>query len=101
MSKEIDDLEKQINDVDSIKEWGSKLKKMKEIKEKIILEKNKLNSLLQNLSDVKKNKKKKDLSLDECLDELETSNNIDEKVKLFSHIQYLIKESEAELFDSI
>jgi hypothetical protein len=99
--KELDDLEKEINNLDDILDWSSKIKKMKELKEQIITHRNKLNSFIEiiNSGDVKKNKKKKDLSLDNLLKQFEETENIEEKVKLFNQIQYIIKENERELFE--
>ena len=99
--KELDDIEKEINNLDDILDWSSKIKKMKELKEQIITQRNKLNSLIEiiNSGDIKKNKKKKDLSLDDLLKQFEETENIEEKVKLFNQIQYIIKENERELFE--
>ena len=100
-SKELDDIEKEINNLDDILDWSSKIKKMKEVKEQIITQRNKLNSFIEiiNSGDIKKNKKKKDLSLDDLLKQFEETENIEEKVKLFNQIQYIIKENERELFE--
>lgn len=100
-SKELDDIEKEINNLDDILDWSSKIKKMKELKEQIITHRDKLNSFIEiiNSSHVKKNKKKKDLSLDDLLKQFEETENIEEKVKLFNQIQYIIKENERELFE--
>ncbi len=99
--KEIKELEKQIEEIDEIKDWSLKINKMKEIKEKLVEQKNKMNNLLEvlNSGEAKKMKKKKDLTLDELLIEFDNCDNIEEKVKLFNHINFLIKESELELFD--
>ena len=99
--KELDNIEKEINNLDDILDWSSKIKKMKELKEQIITHRNKLNSFIEiiNSSDIKKNKKKKDLSLDDLLKQFEETENIEEKVKLFNLIQYIIKENERELFE--
>jgi hypothetical protein len=99
--KELDNIEKEINNLDDILDWSSKIKKMKELKEQIITQRNKLNSLIEiiNSGDIKKNKKKKDLSLDDLLKQFEETENIEEKVKLFNQIQYIIKENERELFE--
>lgn len=100
-SKELDDIEKKINNLDDILDWSSKIKKMKELKEQIITHRDKLNSFIEiiNSGDIKKNKKKKDLSLDDLLKQFEETENIEEKVKLFNQIQYIIKENERELFE--
>ena len=93
-------LEKEIESLDNIPEWATKIKKMKELKETIITYRNKLNSFIVtiNSGEVKKNKKKKNISLDELLKEFSETDDIEEKVKLFNHIQYIIKETEHELF---
>ena len=74
---------------------------MQRLKEQITTYRNKLNSFIDiiNSGEVKKNKKKKDLSLDELLEQFSETDDIEEKVKLFNHIQYIIKESEMELFE--
>jgi len=106
MNNEMIALEKEIEGLDDIKEWSDKIIKMKELKEKITLQKSKINTLLEtiNSGEVKKAKKtKKDkeskVNLDDLLKEFETCENVDDKVKLFNQIQILIKESELELFD--
>jgi len=102
MNKELVDLEKEIDELDQIKEWSKKMQKMKDLKDKINLQKIKINSLMEsvNSGEVKKIKRaKKDLSLDDLLNEFEICENVDDKVKLFNQIQSLIKDSELELFE--
>ena len=93
-------LEKEIESLDNIPEWVTKIKKMKELKETITTYRNKLNSFIDiiNSGEVKKNKKKKNISLDELLKDFSETDDIEEKVKLFNHIQYIIKETEYDLF---
>jgi len=100
-SKDIVDLEKEIESLDDIKDWANKIKKMKELKEKIMTQRNKLNSFIEtiNSGEIKKMKKKKDVSLDDLLKEFEKVEDIEEKVKLFNQIQFIIKENETELFE--
>jgi hypothetical protein len=101
MSQEMINLEKEIDELDEIKEWGKKIEKMKEIKEKIKEQKIKIEKLLEtiNSGEVKKSKKDKDLSFDELLKKIETCNNVDEKIKIFNQIQVFIKDNELELFE--
>jgi hypothetical protein len=102
MNKELVDLEKEIDELDQIKEWSKKMQKMKDLKDKINLQKIKINSLMEsvNSGEVKKIKRsKKDLSLDDLLSDFEICENVDDKVKLFNQIQSLIKDSELELFE--
>ena len=100
-NKDLTNLEKEIEQLDEIKDWTIKIKKMKELKERILLQKNKLNTLIEsvNSGEIKKSKKKKEMSLDELLKEFEKCEDIEEKIKLFNQIQYIIKEAETELFD--
>lgn len=101
-SKELVELEKEIDSLDDIKDWTGKIEKMKTLKEKITSQKNKLNSMIDmiNNAEVKKiSKKKKDMSLDELLKEYNKTDDIEEKVKLFTLIQSVVKEAESELFD--
>ena len=81
MSKEIQDLEKEIDEIHNIKDWGEKITKSKEIKEKIINQKEKLNDLLTNLNvgEFKKIKKKKDASLNDLF--IEFDSFINKKLK--------------------
>jgi hypothetical protein len=101
--EDIINLEKEIDSLDEIKEWSKKMEKMKELKEKINLQKTKINSLIEtiNSGEVKKDKKKskKDLNLDDLLVEFENCKDMDEKVKLFNQIQSMLKDNELELFD--
>jgi hypothetical protein len=100
MNKEIEILEREIDSIDDIKEWSQKISKMKELKDKIINQKLKMNTLLESLnSNEVKKPKKKNLNLDQLLIDYEESDNLEDKVKLFNNIQYLIKESELELFE--
>lgn len=102
MNKELIDLEKEIDELDQIKEWSKKMQKMKDLKDKINLQKVKINILMEsvNSGEVKKTKRsKKDLNLDDLLNEFEICENVDDKVKLFNQIQSLIKDSELELFE--
>jgi hypothetical protein len=104
MNKEINDIEKDCENLNNIENWSDRLIKIKEIKERINIETEKLNNFIESLnsSDIKKPKKSKEfknLSLDELLDLYNKSENIEEKIKLFNYIQYFIKEIELELFD--
>jgi len=101
MNKE-NTLEKEIDSIDNIKEWNLKIKKIKELKDKIILEKDKLNSFIEMINSNepnKTNKKKKDISLDQLVDDFSKSDTIESKVKTFCLIKSMIRETENELFD--
>ena len=97
--EDIINLEKEIDSLDEIKEWSKKMEKIKELKEKINLQKTKINSLIETINSGEVKKSKKDLNLDDLLVEFENCRDIDEKVKLFNQIQSLLKDNELELFD--
>ena len=99
-SKDLLLLEEEITNLDDITEWASKIKKMKEIKDKLILQKNKINNFISmvNSDEIKKiSKKKKNLTIDELLKEFGVSEDIEEKIKIFNHIQLIVKDYEGEL----
>lgn len=100
-NKELCDLEKEIDNLDEIKDWSQKIKKMKELKELIDDQRKKINGLIEiiNSGEVKKMKRKKESNLDDLLKDFETCQNIDEKVKLYNIIQSIIRDTELELFD--
>jgi len=100
MNKEFVELEKQIDNLEDIKEWDKKINKMRELKEQIQLQKNKIEKLLEsvNSGEVKKSKKEKELTFDILLKKFETCENIDERIKFFNQIQLFIKDTELELF---
>jgi hypothetical protein len=101
MNKE-NTLEKEIDSIDNIKEWNLKIKKMKELKDKITMEKDKINSFIEMINSnesMKTSKKKKDISLDQLVDDFSKCDNIESKVKTFCLIQSMIRETEHELFD--
>ena len=92
MNNEMIALEKEIEGLDDIKEWSDKIIKMKELKEKITLQKSKINTLLEtiNSGEVKKTKKtKKDkeskVNLDDLLKEV---NLYEENDPRFSLLPY-------------
>jgi uncharacterized protein YpuA (DUF1002 family) len=99
MSTEL--IEKEIESIDNIKEWSLKVKKMKEIKDKITEEKNKINSFIDMINNnTYKSKNKKKSSLDDLIKEFSNTDDIEVKVKTFCLIQSKIKETESELFDN-
>jgi len=101
MNKE-NTLEKEIDSIDNIKEWNVKIKKIKELKEKITTEKDKINAFIEMINSnepMKISKKKKEISLDQLVDDFSKSDTIENKVKTFCLIQSMIRETEHELFD--
>jgi hypothetical protein len=96
------DIFKEVEELDSIENWNEKITKMKEIKEKISLEKQKLSELVNVISknefkdDNKKKKNKPDL--DSLLLSFKNANTIEEKIKLYQLISSHINEVEKELF---
>ena len=96
------DIFKEVEELDSIENWNEKITKMKEIKEKISLEKQKLSELVNVISKNEfkdENKKKKNKpDLDSLLLSFKNANTIEEKIKLYQLISSHINEVEKELF---
>lgn len=98
-NNEIVSLEKEIDSIDDILDWSSKIKKIKELKEHITTYRNKLNSFIDIINSGYIKKKKKNVSLDDLLKQFQETEDIEEKVKLFNQIQFIIKENELDLFE--
>jgi len=98
------DLFKEVENLESIDNWNEKIIKMKEIKEKISLEKQKLSELVNVISknefkdESKKKKNKQDL--DTLLLSFKNATILEEKIKLYQLISSHINEVEKELFSN-
>jgi len=98
------DLFKEVENLESIDNWNEKIIKMKEIKEKISLEKQKLSELVNvisknELKDESKKKKNK-TDLDTLLISFKNATILEEKIKLYQLISSHINEVEKELFSN-
>jgi hypothetical protein len=104
MSEVFKNLSIEIENIDSIENWNDKILKMKEIKEKILLEKEKLSELVNivvknEFKDENKKKKNKP-DLDSLLLSFKNANSIEEKIKLYQLISLNISNVEKELFSN-
>ena len=97
----MDNIEVEIEKLDEIKDWSSKIKKMREIKETINNQKTKINNLIEmiNSGEIKKLKKKSEMSIEDAFYKFETSESLEDRIKLFNIIQNMMREIENELFD--
>jgi len=98
------ELFKEVENLESIDNWNEKIIKMKEIKEKISLEKQKLSELVNvisknELKDESKKKKNK-TDLDTLLISFKNATILEEKIKLYQLISSHINEVEKELFSN-
>ncbi len=106
-------LESEIQELESIENWNDKIVKMKEIKEKITVEQQKLNeminmllknepvSLIQTQSKPDQDtKKKKKQDLETLVQKFKEADTIEEKIKLYNLISYHINEVESQLFST-
>ena len=98
------DIFKEVEELDSIENWNEKITKMKEIKEKILLEKQKLSELVNVIGKNEfkdENKKKKNKTdLDSLLLSFKNATILEEKIKLYQLISSHINEVEKELFSN-
>ena len=96
-------LETEVNQLDSIENWNDRIIKMKEIREKIILEQQKLENITsdilkinsQNQPDSKKNKNQ---NLDNLIHSFEAAETLEEKIKIYNIINSHINNIETQLF---
>ena len=101
MSKIYKILADEVNQLESIENWSEKVNKMKEIKENIVIEQEKLNELINMVlkNDVKKSDKKpKKIDLESIVNSFKTSENLDEKIKYYHLISSHVNEVEKQLF---
>ena len=98
------DIFKEVEELDSIENWNDKITKMKEIKEKISIEKQKLSELVNVIGKNEfkdENKKKKNKTdLDSLLLSFKNTTILEEKIKLYQLISSHINEVEKELFSN-
>jgi hypothetical protein len=87
MSDIIKNLNIEVENIDSIENWNEKITKMKEIKEKISLEKQKIsdlvNTIVKNEYKDENKKKKNKIDLDSLLISFKNANTFEEKIKLY------------------
>ena len=98
------DIFKEVEELDSIENWNEKITKMKEIKEKISLEKQKLSELVNVIGKNEfkdENKKKKNKTdLDSLLLSFKNATTLEDKIKLYQLISSHINDVEKELFSN-
>lgn len=102
MSDVFKDLSLEVDKLDSIENWNEKITKMKEIKEKILLEKQKIsdlvNIIVKNEFKDENKKKKNKTDLDSLLLSFKNATTLEDKIKLYQLISTHINEVEKELF---
>jgi hypothetical protein len=103
MSDVVKELSIEVENLDSIENWNEKIIKMKEIKEKILVEKQKLSDLVNTIgknefNESKKKKNKQDF--DSLILAFSNSNSVEEKIKLYQLISSHINDVEKELFSN-
>jgi NADH:ubiquinone oxidoreductase subunit D len=107
MSEVFKNLEEEVKNLESIESWNEKISKMKEIKEKISIEQQKLSELVNMVikNEVKTdvdNKKKKSKydkqDLDTLVSTFKDAETLEEKIKLYHIINCHINDVEKQLF---
>jgi len=96
----IETLEKEIEKLDSIENFNDKIVKTKQIREKIVQQKKKLEDLTNKMikNDLVIKKPKKLPTLDSMIKEFEQAKDLEEKMKYYGWIYSYITEIENELF---
>ncbi len=108
MSEVFKTLEQEVQSLESIESWNEKISKMKEIKEKILVEQQKLSELVnmviknETKSDAEKKKKSKNdkHDLDTLVSSFKDADNLEEKIKLYHLINSQINDVEKQLFSN-
>ncbi len=96
-------LETQVNQLESIENWTERVEKMKELREQIVQEQEKLSQLIsqviKNESGQFEMKKKKKQDLDNLVSNFKNATTIEEKIKLYHIINSYITDIEKQIFD--
>ena len=109
MSEVFKTLEQEVQNLDSIESWNEKISKMKEIKDKILFEQQKLSELVNMVikneskpeNDVKKKKSKNDKQdLDSLVSSFKDATTLEDKIKLYYLINSNINDVEKQIFSS-
>jgi hypothetical protein len=105
MSEIYKTLEKEVEQLESIENWSERVNKMKEIKDKITSEQQKLNELVNMVlkdeikQDSDKKKKKSDKTdLESLVNSFKNAENLDDKIKYYHLINSHVTEVEKQLF---
>jgi CII-binding regulator of phage lambda lysogenization HflD len=97
-------LEKEVEELELIENWSDRVNKMKEIKEQITTEQQKLNDLVNiivkdNINIYSDKKKKNKLDLETLVNNFKYSENLDDKIKYYHLIQSYVNKIEKQLFN--
>jgi hypothetical protein len=98
MSKKLEELETEINNLSKIKNWNDKIDRIKTIKTKINEQQILLNNLIDNIMNDMIEPKKKKQNIEQLFMEFNTMNNIEDKIKCYKLIVWSINKIERELF---
>jgi len=102
-SETYNQLETQVNQLESIDNWTERVEKMKELRGLIVEEQNQLAQLvsmvLKNESGHVEVKKKKKQDLDNLVSNFKNASTLEEKIKLYHIINSHITDIEKQIFD--
>jgi len=96
-------LETEVNHLESIKNWDDRIIKMKDIREKIILEQQKLETITTSILKFNEqnqpiSKKNKNQNLDKLINSFEVAETLEDKIKIYNIINSHINNIETHLF---
>jgi hypothetical protein len=96
-------LETEVNQIESIENWNDRIIKMKDIRKKIILEQQKLETITSSILKINEqiqpvSKKNKNQNLDNLINSFEVAETLEDKIKLYNNINSHINNIETQLF---
>ena len=100
----MEELENELNQIESITNWNDKYIKLKELKSKISEEQENIKDLIDKINNDEpiyeiKKKKLKGLDLNELIENFNNSDNLEDKIKYYDMINYYIKDMDTQLFE--
>ena len=92
-----------IDEIEKISDLDKKSKSVREVKDELKTEQEKVENMIEKISNIKpkKSKKLKEYNLQQLTEMFHGETGLDKKLKIFQHISYLIETTKSQLFDEI
>ena len=99
--EQINKFNNRIDEVEKISDLEKKSQSVKEIKDELKSEQEKVEIMIEKISNIKpkKSKKFKGMNLEKLSEMFEEEKDLDKKLKIYQHISYLIDMTKNQLFE--
>ena len=99
--EQIEKLNLKIDEIEKIENLEKKTESVKQIKDELKFEQEKVDKMIDKISNLKskKNKKFKGISLEKLTTMFSDENDFEEKIQIYQQINYLIESTKNQLFE--